>query len=213
MGCPHFQGHQEYIEKLNLRSEVGPWRSPKTNIRAVEICSVEDLVYASLAGSGDSCCKITLKFTDPLSSVFGRTFKLTLPELINFSDFVVEKTRYDAAIGRNWTHRDKCLVWWRNGEDGSGSWWEGRILAVEAKSREFPDSPWERYVVKYKGDAENNLHSPWELHDPDIQWEQPQIDFEIRDKLLSSFAKLESAHKIQVCLFFLCVCVCVFFLN
>ncbi|CBI36946.3 unnamed protein product, partial [Vitis vinifera] len=191
------QGHQEYIEKLNLRSEVGPWRSPKTNIRAVEICSVEDLVYASLAGSGDSCCKITLKFTDPLSSVFGRTFKLTLPELINFSDFVVEKTRYDAAIGRNWTHRDKCLVWWRNGEDGGGSWWEGRILAVEAKSREFPDSPWERYVVKYKGDAENNLHSPWELHDPDIQWEQPQIDFEIRDKLLSSFAKLESAHKIQ----------------
>lgn len=117
---------------------------------------------------------------------------MTLPELIDFSDFLVERTRYDASIIRNWTHRDKCQVWWRNENEEGGSWWGGRILSVKPKSPEFPDSPWERYVIQYRSDAsEQHLHSPWELHDPDSGWEHPHIDEESRKKLLSSFAKME----------------------
>ncbi|KAK9280899.1 hypothetical protein L1049_003790 [Liquidambar formosana] len=117
---------------------------------------------------------------------------MTLPELINFPDFVVEKTWYDESIRRNWTLRDKCQVWWKNENEEGGSWWEGRILSSQAKSDDFPDSPWERYVVRYKSDPETtNQHSPWELHDPDSRWEPPHIDFESRNKLLSTFAKLE----------------------
>lgn len=157
----------------------------------MEICKVEGLDYATLPGSGDSCCKIKLRFVDPSSIGFGKAFKLTLPELIDFPDFVVEKTRYDVAIGRNWTHRDKCLVWWRNPNGEGGKWWEGRICSLKPKSQEFPDSPWERYAVCYTGDPDNHLHCPWELHDPDISWERPHIDDESRDKLLSFFAKLE----------------------
>ncbi|KAH7578253.1 hypothetical protein JRO89_XS01G0359900 [Xanthoceras sorbifolium] len=185
------QGHYEFIESTGSR-EVGPWRSIKGDINAVEICKVENLAYATFPGSGDSCCKLTLTFIDPSSSVFDKAFKLTLPELIDFPDFIVEKTRYDAAISRNWTHRDKCLVWWRSENGEGGNWWEGRIVSSQAKSDEFPDSPWERYTVRYKN-SENHLHSPWELHDPDISWEHPQIDLEIRDHLLSSFAKLEKS--------------------
>lgn len=184
------QGHEEFIESSGL-SEVGPWRSINRNLSAVEICKVEGLDYATLPGSGDSCCKIKLRFVDPSSIGFGKAFKLTLPELIDFPDFVVEKTRYDAAIGRNWTHRDKCLVWWRNPNGEGGKWWEGRICSLKPKSQEFPDSPWERYAVCYTGDPDNHLHCPWELHDPDISWERPHIDDESRDKLLSFFAKLE----------------------
>ncbi|KAF8387745.1 hypothetical protein HHK36_026399 [Tetracentron sinense] len=187
------QGHQEYME-WRCSPEVGPWRSLKGILRAVEFCIVEGLDYSTLPGSGESCCKITLQFVDPSSSVFGKTFKLTLPELIDFSDFLVERTRYDAAIMRNWTHRDKCQVWWRSENEEGGSWWDGRILAVKPKSPELPDSPWERYVIQYKSDPTGtHLHSPWELHDPDTRWEHPHIDYESRNKLLSSFAKLEQS--------------------
>ncbi|KAK2649656.1 hypothetical protein Ddye_017145 [Dipteronia dyeriana] len=185
------QGHHEFIDSIGSR-EVGPWRSIKGHINAVEICKVENLTYATFPGSGDSCCKLTLKFMDPSSSVFDKAFKLTLPELIDFPDFIVEKTRYDAAISRNWTHRDKCLVWWRSEDGEGGNWWEGRIVSSQEKSDEFPDSPWERYTVRYKN-SENHQHSPWELHDPDISWEHPQIDIENRDELLSLFAKLEKS--------------------
>ncbi|XP_031264460.1 PH-interacting protein [Pistacia vera] len=192
------QGHQEYIYYRNSK-EVGPWATVKGNIRAVEFCKVEGLDYATTSGSGDSCCKMALKFIDPASSVFNKVFKLTLPEVTGFPDFLVERTRFDAATHRNWTCRDKCKVWWKNEGEEDGSWWDGRILSVKPKSSEFPDSPWERYTVQYKTEpTETHLHSPWELFDADTQWKQPHIDDDSRNKLLSAFAKLEqSAHKVQ----------------
>ncbi|KAI3469301.1 hypothetical protein Pfo_025964 [Paulownia fortunei] len=192
------QGHQEYISYINSRN-LGPWETIKRNIRAVEFCRVEDLEYSTHPGSGESCCKMTLKFVDPSSDVVGKSFKLALPEVTGFPDFLVEKSRYDASVARNWTSRDKCQVWWKNEGEEDGSWWEGRILNVKPKSLEFPDSPWERYVVKYKSDpTETHHHSPWELYDTGTHWEQPHIDDDIRDKLIHAFAKLEqSGYKVQ----------------
>lgn len=193
------QGHQEYIDYSGAR-ESGPWTSLKGQIRAVEYCRVQSLEYSTVPGSGDSCCKLTLQFVDPDSSVLGKSFKLALPEVTGFPDFLVERTRFDAAMQRNWTHRDKCRVWWKNEGDFDGSWWEGRILCVKPKSSEFPDSPWERYTIRYKSDPiETHLHSPWELFDADTDWEQPHIDDESRDKLLSAFKKLQqSGNTFQV---------------
>lgn len=140
--------------------------------------------------------------------MFGKTFKLTLPELIDFPDFVVEKTRYDAAVSRNWTVRDKCSVWWRNANGDGGTWWKGRIVSSQAKSDDFPHSPWETYVIQYKT-GDNHRHSPWELHEPKIPWQHPQIDFDSRDKLLSSFSKLEqSANRNQVHFYSPCLSFC-----
>ncbi|KAI4334951.1 hypothetical protein L6164_013646 [Bauhinia variegata] len=191
------QGHQEYIDYSGVK-EFGPWTSLKGQIRAVEYCKVQSLEYSTVS-SGDSCCKMTLQFVDPDSSVVGRSFKLTLPEVTGFPDFLVERIRFDAAIQRNWTHRDKCRVWWKNENDIDGNWWEGRILCVKPKSPEFPDSPWETYTVQYKTDpTETHLHSPWELFDADTQWEQPHIDDETRNKLLSAFTKLQqSSNTVQ----------------
>jgi PH-interacting protein len=78
---------------------VGPWASIKGNIRAVEFCKVEGLEYSSLAGSGDSCCKMTLQFVHPTSSVFRKSFKLTLPEVTGFPDFLVGHLGIDAGSG------------------------------------------------------------------------------------------------------------------
>ncbi|KAL1190949.1 Dynein assembly factor with WD repeat domains 1 [Cardamine amara subsp. amara] len=190
------QGHQEYLNFSSLR-EAAPWTSIKGGtIKEVEICIVESLEYATLPGSGDSCCKMILKVIDPNSQVFNKSFKLTLPEVVTFPDFLVERSRYEAAIQRNWTCRDKCKVWWRDEGEEDGSWWEGRILAVKPKSPDFPDSPWERYTVKYKSDpTETHLHSPWELFDADSKWEQPHIDDEQRTRLLSALTKLETSGK------------------
>nr|XP_016489065.1 PREDICTED: PH-interacting protein-like [Nicotiana tabacum] len=192
------QGHEEYITQNNLR-DLGPWKTIKENIRAVEFCMVENLEYTTRPGSGESCAKIKLKFVDPASAVVGKSFQLTLPEVTGFPDFLVERSRYDAAIERNWTSRDKCQVWWKNEGDEDGSWWEGRILNVQAKSHEYPDSPWERYIVRYKSDpSETHQHSPWELYDADTQWEQPRLDDETREKLMRAFTKLEqSGNKAQ----------------
>ncbi|KAB5527371.1 hypothetical protein DKX38_021218 [Salix brachista] len=191
------QGHQEYIDLYSLR-EKGPWSLIKGCLGAVEICKVEDLDYAIVPGSGDSCCKITLRFVDATSVAFGKAFKLTLPELIDFPDFVVEKTRYDASINRDWTSKDRCEVWWRNENGEGGEWWEGEIVSVQAKSVDFPDSPWERYEVIYTSDPTLHKHSPWELHDLGIPWEHPHIDFDTTNRLLSLFTKLElSANKNQ----------------
>lgn len=172
---------------------MGPWTSIRGTIRAVEFCKVVELDYSTSAGSGDSCCKMLLKFIDPASHVYLQSFKLTLPELTSFPDFLVERTRFEAAMQRNWTFRDKCKVWWKNDVGVDGSWWDGRIVSVQAKSSEFPESPWERYTIKYRSDpAEPHLHSPWELYDTVTQWEQPRIDDENKAKLLTAFDKLMS---------------------
>ncbi|XP_021730241.1 PH-interacting protein-like [Chenopodium quinoa] len=193
------QGHKEYIS-CNSSSVRGPWEYLKGEIRAVELCKVIELEYSVVPGSGDSCCKMTLEFIDPYSSVLGKKFKLTLPEVSDFPDFLVERTRYETAIERNWTKRDKCQVWWKNEGDGDGSWWEGRVHDVKAKSLDFPDSPWERYIIRYKSDpTEIHEHSPWELYDAgDTHWEQPHLDDHTTKILLSFIAKLvQSGNKAQ----------------
>ncbi|KAL0388872.1 UNVERIFIED_CONTAM: Bromodomain and WD repeat-containing DDB [Sesamum radiatum] len=131
-----WDGHEEYISYINSRN-LGPWETIKRNIRAVEFCRVEDLEYSTHPGSGESCCKMTLKFVDPSSEVLGKSFKLTLPEVTGFPDFLVEKSRYDASMARNWTSRDKCQVWWKNEGEEDGSWWEGRILSVKPNLLNF----------------------------------------------------------------------------
>ncbi|KAF4358937.1 hypothetical protein G4B88_018175, partial [Cannabis sativa] len=191
------QGHREYLEQHTQRREQPPWIQVKGKLRDVEYCKVRDLEYSSSGGSGESCCKMKLEFVDPTSDVYGRSFRMTLPEMTGFPDFLVERTRYDAAIQRNWTRRDKCQVWWKNDGDEDGGWWEARIHDVKAKSNDFPESPWERYIIKYKEEpTETHLHSPWELFDIDAEWEQPTISNDSKNHLQSAFAKLERVSKL-----------------
>lgn len=196
------QGHQEYLEHSGTQQR-GPWLRYREAVRAVEICVVEELKYVPCPGSGESCCEITLRFADASCSVVGQKFSLTLPEL-DFPDFIVVRSRYEAAVGRSWTTRDKCLVWWRDESEQGGTWWEGCIVAIKDKSSDFPGSPWERYHVKYKNDdvADPHRHCPWELHDPDRLYDPPRICFESKEKILNSLTKLlHKASRDKVFLF------------
>ncbi|MCO5554971.1 hypothetical protein L7F22_008511 [Adiantum nelumboides] len=179
------QGHAEYLDMYKL-DEAGPWILYGDDLHHIEICQVAGLEYAILQDSGETCCKFTLEFVDCTSRLQGKSFWLSLPELTNFPDFIVEKNRYDASVLRKWTNRDRCKVWWRSQNGQGGRWWEGRVINVKPKSVDFPESPWERFVVQYKSDPTNPYrHSPWELFDPtDCKWEQPHIDAQTRDRLL-----------------------------
>ncbi|CAA3003798.1 bromodomain and WD repeat-containing 3 isoform X1 [Olea europaea subsp. europaea] len=183
------QGHQEFLEK-SQGAQSGPWLRLGNKIKAVEICLVEDLKYTTFGGSGDSSCQITLKFIDTYSDVVGKTFKLTLPELLDFPDFIVERNRYDAAMKRSWAVNDTCVVWWRNEIEEGGAWYEGTIVSIKDKSCDFPGSPWESCVVRYTQTKDSQLHSPWELHDPDNPAEQPHGNFESAEEILYSFTGL-----------------------
>ncbi|KAI7750751.1 hypothetical protein M8C21_013053 [Ambrosia artemisiifolia] len=187
------QGHQEYIKDKASSSERGPWALFKNKvIRDVEFCLVSRLDYVNLAGSGESGCKLKLKFIDPLSDVLGKTFELTLPELVDSPDFLVERTRYEISLERDWSVGDKCSVWWRD-EGGGGSMWHGFIESICDKSVDFPGSQWERYLVKYESEYER--HSPWEFDDKDSEWEQPGIDLDIRKKMLYFLSELEHSAR------------------
>ncbi|XP_010544972.1 PREDICTED: PH-interacting protein [Tarenaya hassleriana] len=185
------QGHKEFLVSRDSTDRDHSRLLPR-NLGAVEICKVEKLDYDTYPGSGEGCCKLTLRLLGLLPRVSRQEIQLTLPDLIDFPDFIVEKARYDAAIRRNWGTGDRCLVWWRNETGEGGTWWEGRIQSSQAKSDEFPDSPWETYKVNYET-GDTNLHSPWEFYDPQCPWENSTIDEEIRDKLLSRFAGLEKS--------------------
>ncbi|KAL8527224.1 hypothetical protein ACS0TY_005197 [Phlomoides rotata] len=184
------QGHQGYIESSGTR-EPGPWLKYRNAVRAVEICVIAELKYKTHPGSGESCCIITLKFTDPDTSLAGQKFRLTLPELDDFPDFIIERTRYDAAMERNWMAGDKCRVWWRDESGQGGTWYYGCLIAAQHQSNDFPESPWEKYYVSYEEDnTDHRCHSPWELQDPDVLLELPNNGFESKEKILNSFNNL-----------------------
>ncbi|KAM1068168.1 hypothetical protein ACFX2A_000161 [Malus domestica] len=70
------------------------------------------------------------------------------------------------------------------------------VYLRQAKSHEFPDSPWLRYKVQYENDDETHLYCPWELREPSVvddpySCEQPHIDSESKEKLLRIFSKLQ----------------------
>ncbi|KAH6558226.1 hypothetical protein KP509_1Z073200 [Ceratopteris richardii] len=179
------QGHAEYLD-MYKRDESGPWSIYGTDLSHTEICQVVGLDYMILPDTGETCCRFTLEFVGCKSYLQGKRFSLSLPELINFPDFIVEKSRYDASMARKWTYRDRCKVWWRSQNEQGGSWWDGRVIAVKPKSIEFQESPWERFLVQYKSDPTKPYsHSPWELFDPgDTKWEQPHITWQMREHLL-----------------------------
>ncbi|KAG9156943.1 hypothetical protein Leryth_009002 [Lithospermum erythrorhizon] len=183
------QGHEEYLRNNDLLLR-GPLAKYWTSTRVVELCLVEDLKYATHSGSGESCCEMTLKFIGSSSKVHGQKFLLTLPDLDDTPDFLVERGWYDASMERNWSSRDKCQVWWTNPGGRDGSWWKGRIQSVNDQSSEFLGSPWKIFSVQYKNDEEEFNHCPWELHDPAHLFEHSHIDRDRRKKMLSSFRKL-----------------------
>ncbi|KAL3695680.1 hypothetical protein R1sor_009756 [Riccia sorocarpa] len=190
------QGHQEYLESVHS-DEKGPWKTMKLPIRAVEFCRIIGLEYVIVPVSDQTCCRLTLKFTDSESKVVGKQFTLMFPELTNFPDFIVERSRYDWAMSKGWVARDKCQVWWRSeGEVGGGKWWDGRVVRVKARSPEFPDSPWDRIVVQYKAESnEPENHSPWELFEPDNHFHAPPcIDSHDKAALLASIQEVEKSR-------------------
>ncbi|GJV57820.1 hypothetical protein Tco_1458825 [Tanacetum coccineum] len=88
-----------------------------------------NLEYATHPGSAEGCCKMTLQFEDPSSNVVGKTFKLTLREVTGFPGFLVERSKYDAAMKE--TGGAVISAKFGGKIKGSGNSWDGyKLLAL-----------------------------------------------------------------------------------
>ncbi|KAH7296782.1 hypothetical protein KP509_26G038600 [Ceratopteris richardii] len=196
-----FQGQDEF-PKLHRLEDKGPPKSLRCHLRAVELCEIVGIEYKTISGFSGVSCKLTLKLIDEECEAMGKTFRLSLPELIDFPDFLIDKSRYDASLKRNWRKRDRCKVWWRlkTGDDDEDekteAWFYGRVVGVEPKSSEFPDSPWDSCLVQYKGDSSGpHRHSPWELFDVDnVETIPSSMDEAARVHILSSIEEIEAVN-------------------
>lgn len=194
------QGQDEFPYLAQLEDKGAP-KGLRARLRAVEFCQVVGIEYGTLAAFSGVTCKLTLRLIDEDCKAFGKTFRLSLPELTNFPDFIIERSRYEVSIRRSWTKRDRCKVWWRintvdeNGDEKTGEWYIGRVVSVEAKSPQFPDSPWEECVVQYKGDSTGpHRHSPWELFDVDsVETVPSRMDEANRLRILSTIEDVEAS--------------------
>ncbi|KAI5084332.1 hypothetical protein GOP47_0000501 [Adiantum capillus-veneris] len=194
------QGQDEF-PKLYRLEDKGVSKSLRSQLRAVEICQVIGIEYKSLCGFSGVSCKLTLELIDEECEAVGKTFRLSLPELTDFPDFLINRSRYDASLRRNWTKRDKCKVWWRtnaldeDGNEKTGTWFNGRVIAVGPKSPEFPDSPWDSCSVQYSLDRTGPYrHSPWELFDLDgLNTTPSSMDDTTRLQILSTIDTIEAS--------------------
>lgn len=194
------QGQDEF-PKLSRLEDKGAPKGLRSQLGAVELCEVVSIEYKNLSGFSGVSCNLTLRLIGEGCEALGRTFRLSLPELTDFPDFLIDRSRYEASLRRNWTKRDRCKVWWRlnmvdeNGEEKTGQWFFGRVVAVETKSSQFPGSPWDACVVQYIGDSTGpHRHSPWELFDVDsIEIVPSHMNEATRIQILSTIEDIEAS--------------------
>ncbi|GBG59276.1 hypothetical protein CBR_g32291 [Chara braunii] len=194
------QGHAEMLQKQGNDSlGNGPWVTFKQKLRPAEMCRILNLQYTILRGSGETACKLTLKFVDDSSPLLDKEFSLVLPNMTRDSDFIVERGRFVAGLERDWSPGDLCEVWWHNKDSEiSGSWFRGRVVSKQQKWPDYPDSLWEAYTVRYEdNDGSIFEHSPWELRDLDWskRWKSPCIDQELRNLLIAQICRVESEQR------------------
>lgn len=81
-------------------------------LREAEPCSVVGLSYLIVDdGTEATVASLKLQFDDEASQLKGRHFYVKLPPpFVGGADFVVLKSRFDAAIRRKWTIDDHCQV-------------------------------------------------------------------------------------------------------
>ncbi|KAK9864164.1 hypothetical protein WJX84_009425 [Apatococcus fuscideae] len=186
------EGHRKLLEQLNSDADR-PWDSisadvneeemggSKHRMRPAEPASVVGVDYV-IAADRETWMRLRLALADDSSPLAGREFMVDLPPpQTDYGDFVILRSRWDAAMQQCWRVNDRCQVLYE--EEGVWTMWAGRIVADRANeepgSLEDQDaSPWtstclwERFTIAWDDqDAsdEQGHHSPWELFSPGVE--------------------------------------------
>jgi len=82
-----------------------------------------------------------------------KTFTLSYHDLEGISDFLIQKSRYDESVEKNFEVGEKVIGLYS--DDVS---YTGTVASTTADSSD----PWEMYVVKWEDGTQESL-SPWEI--------------------------------------------------
>ncbi|XP_014642409.1 PREDICTED: bromodomain and WD repeat-containing protein 1 [Ceratotherium simum simum] len=152
------QGHEAYIEAVRrnniyeLNPNKEPWR--KMDLRDQELVKIVGIRYE--VGPPTLCC-LKLAFIDPATGkLTDRSFSIRYHDMPDVIDFLVLRQFYDEARQRNWQSCDR----FRSIIDDA--WWFGTVLSQEPYQRQYPDSHFQCYIVRWDNTEIEKL-SPWDM--------------------------------------------------
>ncbi|KAK9831147.1 hypothetical protein WJX74_004971 [Apatococcus lobatus] len=184
------EGHRRLLQKLGSDT-ARPWESvsgdeeghsaPRQILKPAEPANVVGVDYF-IANEQQTWMRLKLALDDESSPLHGKEFTVDLPSPeTDFGDFVILRSRWDAAMQQHWRVGNMCQVPYT--EDGrSWSMGTGRIVAdraaesptsLEAEEANpwVSDHLWERFTIDWQADdldtaEEQGHHSHWELFPP-----------------------------------------------
>uniref|UniRef100_F6U2B9 Bromodomain and WD repeat-containing protein 1 n=1 Tax=Equus caballus TaxID=9796 RepID=F6U2B9_HORSE len=152
------QGHEAYIEAVRrnniyeLNPNKEPWR--KMDLRDQELVKIVGIRYE--VGPPTLCC-LKLAFIDPATGkLTDKSFSIRYHDMPDVIDFLVLRQFYDEARQRNWQSCDR----FRSIIDDA--WWFGTVLSQEPYQRQYPDSHFQCYIVRWDNTEIEKL-SPWDM--------------------------------------------------
>lgn len=154
------QGHAEYLQKIGSDSSTKqPWEK-LSQLRAVEMCRVEDIEYVI---GPPSNCVLRLSLVDN-PNYPNETISVKYRDEDNILDFIVLKHRFDESARLDWKKGDRfqsCI---------DDEWYFGTVVERASLNLEFPGSPWRSIRVKWdpheslnSDEADPEVTCPWEL--------------------------------------------------
>lgn len=156
------QGHEFYVKEV-ARRKVYPIDPNKNQawhkypqLREQELVRIVGIRYEMLKSGVRLCC-LKLHQIDPVNlKNSGKSFSIKYHDMPDVVDFLVLKQNYDTAISRNWKPGDR----FRSVIDDS--WWIGVIEAQIPYQKEYPDSMFQCFKVRWDNSEKENL-SPWDM--------------------------------------------------
>eukprot|EP00899_Mesostigma_viride_P012523 jgi/Mesvir1/21271/Mv21671-RA.2 len=193
------QGHAFYLEHSRDGITKPPYKQLRkgAQLRAWELCRVEDLQYHIDANTNETVCMATLELTDDSGPCDRQSFKLEICQRMrDHPEFLIPRAKFDQGMRRRWLKGNKGLMAFRTVENGCISFKQWHIEVVDVCFRDpaFKDSPWESvHVVSHDGDEDwEDRCNPWELmRTPQDVWTPATLDAVVRNRVLENFAEAE----------------------
>lgn len=107
------EGHAAVLE-ATMDARLPPWKViPRgRTMRPAEPCTVTALQYVIAEdATAATVARVTLQLSDPASPLSGQRFTVDIPSPASGqAEFVILRSRFDAAVAHKWAVGDECLV-------------------------------------------------------------------------------------------------------
>ena len=181
------QGHAAVLEDTQDQRPP-PWETvPRgRTMRSIESCRIIAMHYIIINdddGSSDATAvQVTLQLSDPTSALYGHSFSVDiLPPSSGQAEFVILKSRFEAAVAVAWRVGEQCVAYWQTGvtagvDTTGGEWWRGTIVKDNINSNNNNN-----FVVVGGDDDDVEVVHPLRSTGSDgggLLWERYEVEWE-----------------------------------